>query len=208
MKTMVNGLFKENPVLVLLLGLCSTLAITTTLENAYIMGSCVLFVLICSEVLVALIKNIVPDNVRIPVYILIIGTFVTIIEILLSKFLPKVHEVLSIYIPLIIVNCIVLGRCLSIASKKSVAYSFLDAFGVGLGYTLALILIAFIRELLGSGTITLIDSLSSLVGFKLIIEVFDKAYLPQFLVGPAGAFLVVGFLLALINFLKDRKVRK
>ena len=208
MKTIINGIFKENPVLILLLGLCSALAVTTTLESAYIMGFCVLVVLIASEFLVSMIKKIVPDNVKIPTYILIIGTFVTIVEILLSKFVPKVYEVLNIYLPLIIVNCIVLGRCLNIASKKSVGYSLLDAIGMGLGYTLALSMIAFIRELFGSGTITLIDNLSTLTKSKFIIEVFDKSYLPNFLVSPSGAFLVVGFLLAFINFVKEKKVHK
>lgn len=208
MKTIINGIFKENPVLILLLGLCSALAVTTTLESAYTMGFCVLVVLIASEFLVSMIKKIVPDNVKIPTYILIIGTFVTIVEILLSKFVPKVYEVLNIYLPLIIVNCIVLGRCLNIASKKSVGYSLLDAIGMGLGYTLALSMIAFIRELFGSGTITLIDNLSTLTKSKFIIEVFDKSYLPNFLVSPSGAFLVVGFLLAFINFVKEKKVHK
>lgn len=208
MKTIINGIFKENPVLILLLGLCSALAVTTTLESAYIMGFCVLVVLIASEFLVSMIKKIVPDNVKIPTYILIIGTFVTIVEILLSKFVPKVYEVLNIYLPLIIVNCIVLGRCLNIASKKSIGYSLLDAIGMGLGYTLALSMIAFIRELFGSGTITLIDNLSTLTKSKFIIEVFDKSYLPNFLVSPSGAFLVVGFLLAFINFVKEKKVHK
>ena len=208
MKTIINGIFKENPVLILLLGLCSALAVTTTLESAYIMGFCVLVVLIASEFLVSMIKKIVPDNVKIPTYILIIGTFVTIVEILLSKFLPKVYEVLNIYLPLIIVNCIDLGRCLNVASKKSIGYSLLDAIGMGLGYTLALSMIAFIRELFGSGTITLIDNLSTLTKSKFIIEVFDKSYLPNFLVSPSGAFLVVGFLLAFINFVKEKKVHK
>ena len=208
MKTIINGIFKENPVLILLLGLCSALAVTTTLESAYIMGFCVLVVLIASEFLVSMIKKIVPDNVKIPTYILIIGTFVTIVEILLSKFVPKVYEVLNIYLPLIIVNCIVLGRCLNVASKKSIGYSLLDAIGMGLGYTLALSMIAFIRELFGSGTITLIDNLSTLTKSKFIIEVFDKGYLPNFLVSPSGAFLVVGFLLAFINFVKEKKVHK
>ena len=202
MKTIINGIFKENPVLILLLGLCSALAVTTTLESAYTMGFCVLVVLIASEFLVSMIKKIVPDNVK------ILGTFVTIVEILLSKFVPKVYEVLNIYLPLIIVNCIVLGRCLNIASKKSVGYSLLDAIGMGLGYTLALSMIAFIRELFGSGTITLIDNLSTLTKSKFIIEVFDKSYLPNFLVSPSGAFLVVGFLLAFINFVKEKKVHK
>ena len=208
MKTIINGIFKENPVLILLLGLCSALAVTTTLESAYTMGFCVLVVLIASEFLVSMIKKIVPDNVKIPTYILIIGTFVTIVEILLSKFVPNVYEVLNIYLPLIIVNCIVLGRCLNVASKKSVGYSLLDAIGMGLGYTLALSMIAFIRELFGSGTITLIDNLSTLTKSKFIIEVFDKSYLPNFLVSPSGAFLVVGFLLAFINFVKEKKVHK
>lgn len=208
MQTIIKGITKENPVFVLMLGLCSALAVTTTFESAYIMGICVTIVLLFSETVVALIKNIVPDNVRIPVYILIIGTFVTVIEILLQKYALAMYNILNIYLPLIIVNCLVLGRCLSIASKKNVSASILDALGIGIGYSVALMIIALVRELFGNGTITIIDGISSIIGFKLILEVFDKNMMINILLTPAGAFLTVGLLIALCNYLRNRKVAK
>src|SRR5574344_374599 len=135
MKNIINGIFKENPVFVLLLGLCSTLAITTKFENAYVMGLCLLVVLIISNFIVSIIKKWIPNNVRIPVYILIISTVVTIVELILQKYVPNLYQILGIYIPLITVNCIVLGRALSVASKKSIVHSLTDAIGIGLGFT-------------------------------------------------------------------------
>ena len=208
MKTFINGIVKENPVFVLLLGLCSTLAVTKTLENAYLMGICVIIVLLFSNIVISIIRKLVPDNVRIPVYILIVGTFVTIIEILLKNYIPALYNALGIYLPLIVVNCIVLGRALAFASKNKVIPSILDAIGVGIGYTIAISLIAVIRELLGTNTITIMNNISSFTGYRLIY----KEILPTSNIFPielfntsAGAFLTLAFLMALFNKIKGGK---
>lgn len=201
MKNIINGIFKENPVFVLLLGMCSTLAITTKFENAYVMGICLLIVLVISNFIVSVIKKIVPDNVRIPVYILIISTVVTIIEVLLNKYVPSLYNVLGIYIPLITVNCIILGRALSVASKKSILNSLTDAIGIGLGFTLSLMLIALIREVLGSNSLTIIDGLSSITNSRVVFTIFpNNTLIPiKMLAEPAGAFLVLGILIAIFK---------
>ena len=201
MKQILKIIKNENPIFVLMLGLCSTLAVTTKVENAYLMGLSVFIVLLFSEIIVSIIKKFVPDNVKIPVYIVIIGTFVTILEIVLKEYINPLYNALSIYLPLIVVNCIVLGRVLSVSSKSSVKTSIKDSIGISIGYTLALILIALVREVLGSNTITLIDSLSEITNFKLIINVLPKNDLipMSFMTSPAGAFIVLGILMALFN---------
>lgn len=206
MKRILNGIFKENPVFVLMLGLCSTLAITTNFESSYMMGICVLIVLILTSIIVSPLRKIVPDNVKTPVYIVIIASFVTILEMLLKRFIEPLYNVLGIYLPLIVVNCIILGRSISVYSKENVKTSILDAIGIGLGYTLSLCLIGFIRELLGNGTITLINNLSSIFNSKLIIRVIpDIKVLPNSIfVSPTGSFLIVGIVLSVINFIKER----
>ncbi len=208
MKRILNGIIKENPTFVLLLGLCPALAVTTKFETAYMMGICVLVIVTLSNLIISIIKNLVSDTVRIPTYILIIGSLVTVIEILLERYVPKLYSALGIYLPLIVVNCIVLGRALSVASKESVKNSFLDGIGIGLGFSLALMLISFIREVLGTGMISLIDSISGIVGFKLVLRVLPNTSLfpNSIFVSPAGAFLTLGFLIALFNYLKSRKV--
>lgn len=203
-KTMVN----ENPLFVLMLGLCPALAVTTNFESAYMMGLCFLIVVVVSNVIVSIIKKLIPDNVRIPVYILIIGTVVTILEILLSKYLPKLSEQLGVYLSLIVVNCVVLGRALSVASKKDIAYTLKDSIGIGLGFTISLMLIGAIREILGTNTITFMSSLSELTGYRAVYKVYpDMSLLPNPIFSSgAGAFLVLGFLLALFNaFKKEEK---
>lgn len=206
MKRILNGIFKENPVFVLMLGLCSTLAITTNFESSFMMGICVLIVLILTSIIVSLLRKIVPDNVKTPVYIVIIASFVTILEMLLKKFIEPLYNVLGIYLPLIVVNCIILGRSISVYSKENVKASILDAIGIGLGYTFSLCLIGFVRELLGNGTITLINNLSSIFNFKLIIRVIpDIKILPNSIfISPTGSFLIVGIVLSVINFIKER----
>lgn len=201
MKQILKIIKNENPIFVLMLGLCSTLAVTTKVENAYLMGLSVFIVLLFSEIIVSIIKKFVPDNVKIPVYIVIIGTFVTILEIVLKEYINPLYNALSIYLPLIVVNCIVLGRVLSVSSKSSVKTSIKDSIGISIGYTLALILIALVREVLGNNTITLIDSLSEITNFKLIINVLPKNDLipMSFMTSPAGAFIVLGILMALFN---------
>lgn len=207
MKRLLNGIINENPIFSLSLGLCSALAVTTKFENAYMMGLCVLVVLIFSNLIVSLIKKIVPDSVRIPVYILIIGTFVTILEIILKNYIPALYKALGIYLPLIVVNCVVLGRALDVASKESVKNSLLDALGIGLGYTLAIMLIALFREVLGTNTITLMDSISSITGYRAVYKILPTTnILPiSILVTPAGAFLIFGLLASIINYVRRLK---
>ncbi len=204
MKTIQNGIIKENPVFVLLLGLCSTLAITTKFENAYLMGICVTIVLIVSNLIVSCIRKWIPESVKTPVYILIIATLVTIMELLLHSYARDVYQVFGIYLPLIVVNCIILGRALAVASKTSVCKSILDGFGIGLGYTIALMIIACIREVLGSNTITFMDSISTITGYRAIYRVFpENELIPiSFLISPAGAFLTLGLLMAIFNAIR------
>ncbi len=204
MKYIKNGIVNENPVFVLLLGLCSTLAITTKFENAYLMGICVTTVLIASNFIVSLIRKWIPSSVKTPVYILIIATLVTIIELILKYYVRDVYEVFGIYLPLIVVNCIILGRALAVASKQNVWRSTLDGVGIGLGYTIALMMIACIREVLGNNTITLMDSISPITGYRAIYRVFpENELIPMsFLESPAGAFLTLGLLMALFNYLR------
>ena len=208
MKRILKGIISENPTFVLLLGLCPALAVTTKFENAYLMGLCVMIVLLFSNIIVSIIKKHVNENVKIPVFILIIGTFVTTLEILLEKYIPNLYEALGIYLPLIVVNCIVLGRAIEVASKESVKNSILDAIGVGLGFTLAISLIALIREVLCTNTITLMDSISSITGYRAIYTNIlpNSNILPmQILVSPAGSFLVLGMLIALFNKIGGKK---
>ncbi len=207
MKTIKNGIIDENPTLVLMLGLCPTLAVTNNFESAYIMGICVLLVLLFSNFTVSIIKKLIPENVRIPVYIIIIATFVTSVEMLLQKYAPPIHEILGIYLPLITVNCIVLGRAIAVASKEKIGKSILDAIGIGLGFTLSLSMIGLVREVLGNNTITLMNGISPLTGYKAVYQIFPTTdYFPiDFFLKPAGAFLTLGLFLALFNFIKEKR---
>lgn len=197
----MKKIIHENPIFVLLLGLCSALAVTTKVENAILMGCCFIIVMFLSSTIISIFKRWIPNNVQIPVYILIIATIVTILEILLSHFVPAIDKVLGIYLPLIVVNCIVLGKCMSVASKSSVIDSMKDALLTGFGYLFALLMIALIRETLGSGTITLMDASSVITHKKLIIVLYKNLnLLPlSILVEPSGAFLVIAFLIALFQ---------
>ena len=203
MKKIINGIIFENPILVGTLGLCSALAVTNKFENAYVMGLCVLTVLTLSNLIISIIKKLVPENVKIPVYILIIATLVTIIEILLQKYVKPLYDVLGIYLPLIVVNCIILGRALQVASKEKIIPSVLDGIGVGLGYTLVLMIIALFREILGSNTLTLMDNISILTGYKAIYKIFPtNDILPLNIFSKeAGAFLTLGLLIALAKYI-------
>ena len=186
MKTILNGIKNENPTFVLMLGMCPALAVTNKFETAYMMGLCVLFILIISNLFVSITRKFVPDSVRIPVYIVVIATLVTATEMLLNNYVPALYKALGIYLPLIVVNCIVLGRNLSVASKESVSKSVLDGIGIGLGFLFALMLISLFREILGNNTITLMDSLSELTGYKAVYKVLPNTnILPiKFLVTP------------------------
>ena len=184
-----KGLIKENPVFVLVLGMCPTLATTTSAINGLEMGLATMFVLIFSNIVISLISPMVPDKVHIPVYIVVIATFVTVLQLLMQAFVPTVYESLGLFIPLIVVNCIVLGRAEAFASKNGVWASALDGLGIGLGFTLALTVIGLVREVLGSG---------SLFGWKFIAGDGMLA----FVLAP-GAFMVLGYFMVLFNkFLK------
>ncbi len=199
MKKIINGIIQENPVFILLLGLCPALAVTHTFESAYIMGFCVIFVLLFSNITVAIIKKLVPENVKIPVFIIIIATFVTTIDILIKTYIPDLHMTLGIYLPLITVNCIILGRAIAVASKEKVMNSAQDAIGIGLGFTLVISAVALMREVLAHNTITLMNDLSNITGYEWIITVLPVNLDLNVFATPAGAFLALGFLLAIFN---------
>lgn len=196
----MKKILKEGPIFGLMLGLCSSLAITTTLENGIIMGLSVTLILVLSNMIISLLRNIISKTIMIPAYILIISTIVTTLDIILKKYLPSISSSFGIYISLIIVNCIVLGRAINYASKNKVLPSIIDGFKMGSSYTLSLMLISFIREVFGTGTITIIDKLSSVLGFKLIIKLPNiLLFNNPIFVSPAGAFLILGLLIAFLN---------
>lgn len=203
MKKLFNYLFKENPVFVLVLGLCSVLAITTTFEKSYMMGLVVLIILVISNTVVSLIRKFVNEEIRIPVYIIIISTLVTIIEIFLNKYSKPLYNSFGIYLPLIVVNCIILGRALAYASKNKVLDSIKDGFKSGIGYLVAISLFGLLRELLGNGTITIMSDISNLTGYRWIINVFNNNILPNKLfLNSGGAFILLGLLIGIINSVK------
>ncbi|MEG1498973.1 MAG: electron transport complex subunit E [Bacteroidales bacterium] len=189
-KNFSKGLLKENPVLVLLLGMCPTLGVTSSAINGLGMGLATTFVLILSNVIISLVKNQIPDKVRIPCFIVIIASFVTMVELLMKAYVPTIYHQLGLFIPLIVVNCIVLGRAEAFAAKNNVLSSFFDGFGMGLGFTLALTLLGSIREILGN---------ASLFNFKFIPT--DGILI--FVLAP-GAFIVLGFLIATIRHLSHK----
>ena len=191
-KTFTKGLIKENPILVLLLGCCPTLATTTSAINGMSMGLATTFVLIMSNLVISLLKNFIPDKVRIPCFIVVIASFVTVVQLVMQAYVPDIYETLGLFIPLIVVNCIVLGRAEAFASKNPVWPSILDGAGMGLGFTFALTVLGSIREILGSG---------SFFG----MELFPKEYKIIIFVLAPGAFIALGYLIALVNRLKKTK---
>ena len=190
-----NGLIKENPTWVLILGMCPTLATTTSAINGMMMGLATAFVLMMSNIVISLLKSVIPDKVRIPAFIVVIATFVTIVQMVMQAFMPDMYETLGLFIPLIVVNCIVLGRAEAFASKNSVGHSALDGLFMGLGFTWALTLLGMVRELLGTGCFFGISIIGGADGMLLMIL-------------PAGGFICLGFLMALINHLRNRNVKK
>ncbi|MCQ2141032.1 MAG: electron transport complex subunit E [Bacteroidales bacterium] len=180
-----DGFVKNNPTFVLVLGMCPTLATTTSAMNGLEMGLATLFVLVLSNIVISLISPMVPDKVHIPVYIVVIATFVTVLQLLLQAYLPSVYQTLGLFIPLIVVNCIVLGRAEAFANKNTVGDSALDGIGIGLGFTLSLTVIGIVREILGSG---------SIFGWKFI----PGDGILAFVMAP-GAFMVLGYLMVLFN---------
>ncbi len=192
-KIIKNGIIDENPTFRLVLGMCPTLAVTTAVSNALGMGAAATFVLICSNMVISLLRNFIPAKVRIPAYVVIIAAFVTIVQLLMKAFLPALDSALGIFIPLIVVNCIILGRAEAFASKNQVVPSILDGLGMGIGFTLALTLIATIREILGNGTF-------------LGISLFGPGYPPALIMILApGGFITLGLLLGLINKIMKKK---
>jgi H+/Na+-translocating ferredoxin:NAD+ oxidoreductase subunit E len=188
----LRGIWQENPVFKLVLGMCPTLAVTTSAENGIGMGLATTFVLICSNLAVALLRKLIPAKVRIPAFIVLIASFVTVVQLCMEAYVYDLYKALGIFIPLIVVNCLILGRAEAFASKNSVVSSVVDGVGMGLGFTLALFILGGVRELVGSG---------SLLGFSL----FGASYQPfLLLILPPGAFIALGLLLAGMNRLEQR----
>ena len=188
-KVLMNGIIKENPTFVLLLGMCPTLGTTSSALNGMSMGLATTFVLVCSNVVISLIKNLIPDMVRIPAFIVVIASFVTALQMCMQAFVPDIYATLGLFIPLIVVNCIILGRAEAFASKNGVVPSFFDGVGMGLGFTIALTVLGAVREILGTGKI-------------FGMEVWPEDYgMLMFVLAP-GAFIVLGYLIAIVNKLK------
>jgi len=188
-KDFINGLWNENPIFRMVIGICSSLAVTTAAQNGVAMGLALTFVLTCSSVLVSLLRSIIPDKVRIPCYIIVIATFTTVVDLTMKAYFPSLYEVLGIFIPLIVVNCIVLARAEAFASKVGPIRAVADALGMGLGYAWAITLISIIREIFGSGT---------LFGVKVLGESFTQWVI---MLLPPGAFLVMGILVGVMNMI-------
>jgi len=192
---LMKGLFKENPTFCLVLGLCPTLAVSTSLDNAIGMGAAATFVLLGSNLIISSIRKNVPDKIRIPIYIIVIASFVTIASLLMQAYLPALNKALGIYVPLIVVNCIIMARAEAFASRNNPWRSLLDAIGMGIGFTLALSLISIIREVVGTGSL-------KLFGLTLLSTPIDPAMV--FILAP-GALLLMGLLLALFAHIKNRR---
>lgn len=189
LKILMNGIITENPTFVLLLGMCPTLGTTSSAMNGMSMGLATMFVLICSNMVISALKNVIPDMVRIPGYIVVIATFVTVVQMCMEAFIPALYANLGLFIPLIVVNCIVLGRAEAFAAKNGVVASAFDGIGIGLGFTIALTLLGAIRELLGTG---------KLFNLTIMPEQFGSLI---FVLAP-GAFIALGFLIAIVNKLR------
>jgi len=191
-KEFIKGFWNENPIFRLVLGLCPTLAVTTSAENGIGMGLASTFVLVCSNLVIASMRNFIPKKIRIPAFIVTIATFVTIVDLAMNGYFHELHKSLGLFIPLIVVNCIILGRAEAFASKNSVGLSIVDGLGMGLGFTISLVVLGAIRELIGNGTV-----------FN--VQIFGDSYMPLLLmILPPGAFIVLGMLLGLMNRVEIR----
>lgn len=193
---MSKGIVKENPIFRIVLGMCPTLAVTTAMDNGFWMGLAVIFVLTWSNIIIAAIRKVVPDKIRIPCYIVVIATFVTIVALVMQAYMPAMYDTLGIFVPLIVVNCIIMGRAEAFASKSGVWRSAADGIGMGIGFTLSLLAIALVRELLGAG---------SLWGRKVFGPGFEPAAV---MLLPPGAFLTMGLLLGLLNLLTRQQTQE
>ncbi|MCK8060662.1 electron transport complex subunit E [Fusibacter sp. A1] len=192
-KTLTNGIVKDNPIFVQLLGMCPTLAVTTSAENGLGMGLATMAVLVLANVVIALIRKLIPSKIRIPIFIVVIATFVTIVGMLMEAYVPPLYDALGLFIPLIVVNCLILARAEAYAFKNSVVNSALDGIGMGAGFTLSLVILGAVRELFGNG---------SIFGLTLLGGGFKPALI---MILPPGAFLTLGLLLAVYNVVKTKK---
>jgi len=197
LKTLTAGLLRENPTFVLVLGMCPTLATTTSAINGMSMGLATAFVLICSNIVISLLKNLIPDKVRIPAFIVVIASFVTVVQLVMQAYLPPLYDSLGLFIPLIVVNCIVLGRAEAFAAKNNVWYSALDGLGMGLGFTCSLTVLGALREILGTGHVF---AHGEFAGFALFPENYGMLL---FVLAP-GAFIALAYLMAIVGKLKGK----
>jgi electron transport complex protein RnfE len=195
MRTFTNGIFKDNPIFVQLLGMCPTLAVTTSATNGFAMGAATTVVLVAANIVISLMRKLIPSKIRIPIFIVVIATFVTMVGLFLKAYLPEIDKSLGLFIPLIVVNCLILARAEAFAFKNGPGESLLDGLGMGLGFTLALTILGIVREIPGEG---------SVFGINLLPEAFEPAVI---MILPAGAFLALGLLLAANNVIKDRKTK-
>ncbi|KGK98172.1 electron transporter [Methanococcoides methylutens] len=194
----IRGITKDNPIFALVLGLCPTLAVTTSIENAIGMSAGTAFVLICSNLLVSGLRKQIPASVRLPIFILIIATFVSIVEMVMKAYFPPMYAALGVFIPLIVVNCIIIGRAEAYANKNNMFYSFIDALGISTGFLLVLVLIGGIRELLGTGQIVIFG-----------LEVIQIPINPiTYMILSPGAFLTIGVLMAIVNYRRAKKLAR
>lgn len=194
-----NGLIKENPLLALMIGLCSALAVTTSIVNGLGMGIAMTFVLVMSEVLISLLRKMIPDSIRIPIFIIVIATFTTIVDLLMKAYTPDLSRAMGVFIPLIVVNCIIMGRVEAFSSKSTVGESLIDSFGMGLGYTWVLVGISFVRELLGAGTV---------LGLRVIPESYTIGFFSK---SPGGFFVFALFIalnIAVSKFMTEKRDAK
>lgn len=198
-KVFIDGVFKNNPILIQLIGLCSVLAVTTTIINSFSMGMAVVFVAAMSNTVVSAIRKFTPDKIRIPIFIVVIATFVTIVQMVLNAYALPIYEALGIFLPLIVVNCLILGRAEGFAYKNKVIPSFVDGLGAGFGYTLSVLLMGIFRELFGNGTL--------MAGTAMEIKVLPD-FIPRIgvLTAPAGAFITLGFLIAVFKYFVNKKM--
>lgn len=197
LKTFAKGFLIENPLLVLNIGLCSSLGVTTSVFNGLGMGVSMTFVLLMSEIVISVFKKLIPQAIRLPVFIIIIAAFTTIVQLVLQAYVPSLYKALGVFLPLIVVNCIIMGRAEAFASKNSIGDSVLDALGMGIGYTIVMISISLIRELLGAGTL--------FAGTSLKIEIIPESYRIGLFNSAPGGFLVFGIIGAIVQFARKRK---
>ncbi len=196
LKTFTKGLMIENPLLVLSIGLCSSLGVTTSVFNGFGMGISMTFVLLMSEIVISIFKKLIPQAIRLPVFIIIIAAFTTIVQMVLQAYVPALYSALGVFLPLIVVNCIIMGRVEAFASKNSIGDSVLDALGMGVGYTIVMVAISLIRELFGAGTL--------LAGTALKIEIIPEVYRIGLLNSAPGGFIVFGIIGAIVQFTKRK----